>query len=149
MLDKVWAQCDDNTFIRATFSETEIPVLLIATMTARKACRLYKKDGLTMPGINSRDFIEELRFDIREKDMIKAKLVLAKIGAVDDGVRKMALFELNRADDMFAIPLIVNLVAEHRDLARQAVRESLARSGEDDPTGARLKWTQKNGRHTP
>ncbi|BBO71235.1 hypothetical protein DSCA_51650 [Desulfosarcina alkanivorans] len=71
-----------------------------------------------MPGINARDFIEELRFDIREKDMIKAKLVLAKIGAVDDGVRKMALFELNRADDMFAIPLIVNLVAEHRDLAQ-------------------------------
>ncbi|WP_319407751.1 HEAT repeat domain-containing protein [uncultured Desulfosarcina sp.] len=71
-----------------------------------------------MPEINARDFIEELRFDIREKDMIKAKLVLSKIGAVDDSVRKMALFELNRADDAFTIPLIVNLVAEHRDLAR-------------------------------
>jgi CheY-like chemotaxis protein/HEAT repeat protein len=71
-----------------------------------------------MPEINARDFIEELRFDIREKDMIKAKLVLSKIGAVDDSVRKMALFELNRAEDAFAIPLIVNLVAEHRDLAR-------------------------------
>jgi CheY-like chemotaxis protein/HEAT repeat protein len=71
-----------------------------------------------MPEVNARDFIEELRFDIREKDMIKGKLVLSKIGAVDDRVRKMALFELNRADDAFAIPLIVNLVAEHRDLAR-------------------------------
>ncbi|MCB2147776.1 MAG: response regulator [Deltaproteobacteria bacterium] len=71
-----------------------------------------------MPEINARDFIEELRFDIREKDMIKAKLVLSKIGAVDDSVRKMALFELNRADDAFTIPLIVNLVAENRDLAR-------------------------------
>ncbi len=71
-----------------------------------------------MPEINARDFLEELRFDIREKDMIKAKLVLSKIDAVDESVRKMALFELNRADDVFAIPLIVNLVAEHRDLAR-------------------------------
>jgi CheY-like chemotaxis protein len=71
-----------------------------------------------MAEVNARDFIEELRFDIREKDMIKGKLVLSKIGAVDDRVRKMALFELNRADDAFAIPLIVNLVAEHRHLAR-------------------------------
>ncbi len=71
-----------------------------------------------MPEINASDFIEELRFDILEKDMIKAKLVLSKIGSVDDSVRKMALFELNRADDAYAIPLIVNLVAEHRDLAR-------------------------------
>lgn len=71
-----------------------------------------------MSEINARDFMEELRFDIREKDMIKAKLVLSKVGAVDNSVRKMALFELNRAGDTFAIPLIVNLVAEHRDLAR-------------------------------
>lgn len=71
-----------------------------------------------MPVINARDFIEELRFDIEEKDMIKAKLVLSKIGAVDDNVCKMALFELNRAEDTFVIPLIVNLIAEHRDLAR-------------------------------
>ena len=70
-----------------------------------------------MPDIDATDFIEELRFDIREKDMIKAKLVLSKIGAVEEPVRKMALFELNRADDTFAIPLIVNLIAEQRDLA--------------------------------
>jgi CheY-like chemotaxis protein/HEAT repeat protein len=70
-----------------------------------------------MPEINAADFIEELRFDIREKDMIKAKLVLSKIGVVEESVRKMALFELNRADDNFAIPLIVNLIAEQRNLA--------------------------------
>jgi len=70
-----------------------------------------------MPEINAGDFIEELRFDIREKDMIKAKLVLSKISAVDDSVRKMALFELNRAEDDFAIPLMVNLIAENRHLA--------------------------------
>ena len=71
-----------------------------------------------MPEFKTEDFIEELRYDIREQDMLKAKLVLAKIDAVDPGVRKMALFELNRADDNFAIPLIVNLLAEDRNLAR-------------------------------
>jgi HEAT repeat protein/CheY-like chemotaxis protein len=71
-----------------------------------------------MTEINAKDFIEELRFDIREKDMIKAKLVLSKIGAVDESIRKMALFELNRAEDTFAIPLIVNLIAEYRDMVR-------------------------------
>ncbi|WP_054697042.1 hypothetical protein [Desulfosarcina cetonica] len=71
-----------------------------------------------MTRINAKDFIEELRFDIREKDIIKAKLVLSKIGAVDDNTRKMALFEISRADDPFAIPVIVNLIAEYRDLAR-------------------------------
>lgn len=70
-----------------------------------------------MPEIDARDFLEELRFDIREVDLIKAKLVLSKIGSVDDSVRKMALFELNRAEDTFAIPLIVSLIAEHRHLA--------------------------------
>ena len=72
-----------------------------------------------MTEVNANDFIEELRFDIQEKDMIKAKLVLSKIEAVDESIRKMALFELNRADDTFVIPLIVNLVAEYRDMARR------------------------------
>ncbi|HSO17826.1 MAG TPA: hypothetical protein VLT88_00110, partial [Desulfosarcina sp.] len=70
-----------------------------------------------MPEIDARDFLEELRFDIRETDLIKAKLVLSKIGSVDDSVRKMALFELNRAEDAFAIPLVVGLIAENRHLA--------------------------------
>ena len=71
-----------------------------------------------MPEIDASDFIEELRFDIQEQDMIKAKLVLSKMGSVDDSIRKMALFELNRANDDYAIPLIVNLIAEHRELAQ-------------------------------
>jgi hypothetical protein len=29
------------------------------------------------------------------------------------------------------------------DAIKQAIRESLARTGEDDPTGARLKWNRK------
>ena len=80
-----------------------------------------------MTRINPEDFIAELRFDIHEKDMIKAKLVLSKIGSIDEDTRKMALFELNRADDEFAIPLIVSLIADHRMLTRQypQIREIL------------------------
>jgi CheY-like chemotaxis protein/HEAT repeat protein len=71
-----------------------------------------------MTEINAKDFIEELCFDIREQDMIKAKLVLSKIGGVDESIRKMALFELNRAEDTFAITLIVNLIADYKHLGR-------------------------------
>ena len=53
-----------------------------------------------MPEINASDFVEELRFDVRERDMIKAKLVLSKLGSVDEGIRKMALFGLNRAGEV-------------------------------------------------
>ncbi len=80
-----------------------------------------------MTGINPTDFIDELRFDIREKDTIKAKLVLSKLDKVDDGVRKLALYELNRAADEFAIPLIVGLIADYRELCRRypQIREIL------------------------
>jgi CheY-like chemotaxis protein len=71
-----------------------------------------------MTVINADDFLDELRFDIKEKDQLKAKLVLSKIGVVDSKIKKMALFELNRADDEFVIPLIVDLIAEHPHLSR-------------------------------
>jgi CheY-like chemotaxis protein/HEAT repeat protein len=66
-----------------------------------------------MKAISANDFLDELRYDIKENDRIKAKLVLSKIGLVDDQTKKVALFEVNRADDEFAIPLIVDLIAEH------------------------------------
>lgn len=72
-----------------------------------------------MTGINAVDFMDELRFDIREKDRIKAGLVLSKLDEVDEKTRKMALFEINRSDDAFAIPLLVDVIAAHRDLDRQ------------------------------
>jgi len=71
-----------------------------------------------MTVINADDFLDELRFDIEENDRLKAKLVLSKIGVVDSNIQKMALFELNRADDEFVIPLIVDLMAEYPQLSR-------------------------------
>jgi CheY-like chemotaxis protein len=71
-----------------------------------------------MPEVNAMGFIEELRIEIKKKKMVKAKLLFSKIGAVDESTRKMALLELSRSEDNFAIPLIVNLIAEYRGMAR-------------------------------
>jgi CheY-like chemotaxis protein/HEAT repeat protein len=65
-----------------------------------------------MADINPQDFIEELQFDIKTKDKIKAHLVLKHFDEVDDKTRKMALFELSRADDEFVIPVLVAVLAE-------------------------------------
>jgi CheY-like chemotaxis protein/HEAT repeat protein len=64
-----------------------------------------------MVDINAQDFINELRFDIKTRDKIKAGLVLAHFDAVDAGVQKMALYELIKADESFVIPLLVDLLA--------------------------------------
>ncbi len=66
-----------------------------------------------MVEINTRHFIEELRFDIQTSDMIKARLVLAHFEEVDPRTQKLALFELSKASDTFAIPLLVGLLANH------------------------------------
>jgi CheY-like chemotaxis protein/HEAT repeat protein len=64
-----------------------------------------------MSDINPRDFIEELRFDIKVGDQIKARLVLSHFDEVDLTTRKMSLLELSRAPDEFVIPLLVALTA--------------------------------------
>jgi CheY-like chemotaxis protein/HEAT repeat protein len=68
-----------------------------------------------MPEINAQHYIEELRFDIKTKDKIKAGLVLSHFNEVDEKTQKMALFELSKAPDTFVMPLIVNLLAEKPD----------------------------------
>jgi CheY-like chemotaxis protein len=64
-----------------------------------------------MGEINPRDFLEELRFDIKTGDMIKARLVLSHFDEVDLKTRKMSLLELSRARDEFVISMLVGLVA--------------------------------------
>jgi CheY-like chemotaxis protein/HEAT repeat protein len=72
-----------------------------------------------MVQINAEDFLQELRFDIQEKDRIKAKLVLAQLKNVDEVTRKQALQELGRADNHFAVPLMLDLMVKERDLSDQ------------------------------
>jgi CheY-like chemotaxis protein/HEAT repeat protein len=69
-----------------------------------------------MAEINPADFIEELKFDIKTSDLIKARLVLEHLGRMDAGTQKLALLHLARAKEEFVIPLIVGLLAAHPDL---------------------------------
>jgi HEAT repeat protein/CheY-like chemotaxis protein len=66
--------------------------------------------------INEQDLLDEIRFDIKKKDLIKAKLVLSALGHVGRNVQKQALFEVSRADDDFAIPLLSGVIVEHPDM---------------------------------
>lgn len=69
-----------------------------------------------MATINEQDLLDEIRFDIRKKDLIKAKLVLSALGDVGRKTQKQALFEVSRADDDFAIPLLAGVIAEYPDM---------------------------------
>jgi CheY-like chemotaxis protein/HEAT repeat protein len=68
------------------------------------------KDG-KMSEINAQDFIDELRFDIKNKDKIKARLVMAYFEEVDEETQKLALIELSKAPDEFVIPVLTTLLA--------------------------------------
>ena len=65
-----------------------------------------------MAKINEQDLLDEIRFDIKEKDLIKARLVLSAIEHVDRKIQKQALFEVSRSEDEFAIPLLAGVIAE-------------------------------------
>ena len=65
-----------------------------------------------MAKINEQDLLDEIRFDIKEKDLIKARLVLSAIEHVDRKIQKQALFEVSRSEDDFAIPLLAGVIAE-------------------------------------
>ena len=69
-----------------------------------------------MAKINEQDLLDEIRFDIKKKDLIKAKLVLSALGHVGRNAQKQALFEVSRTDDDFAIPLLAGVIAEHPDV---------------------------------
>ena len=70
-----------------------------------------------MTKINAQDLLDEIRFDIKEKDLIKAKLVLSALKHVGRKVQKQALFEVSRSENDFAIPLLAGVIAENPDVA--------------------------------
>ncbi len=69
-----------------------------------------------MTKINAQDLLDEIRFDIKEKDLIKAKLVLSALKHVSRKVQKQALFEVSRSENDFAIPLLAGVIAENPDV---------------------------------
>lgn len=88
-----------------------------------------------MTEINGDHFIEELRFDIQTKDMIKARLVMAHFEEVDSAVQKQALSELSHAPETFVLPLLVGLLASKPQLAvsHPSLKEILFSKALDNP----------------
>jgi len=88
-----------------------------------------------MTAINADHFIEELRFDIQTKDLIKARLVLAHLEDIDAATQKLALFELSNAPTAFVLPLLVGLLANKPHLADSlpALKEVLFSKALDNP----------------
>ncbi len=88
-----------------------------------------------MTTINAEHFIEELRFDIKTKDTIKAYLVLAHFEDVDSATQKLALLELGSAPGQFVLPLIVGLLASKPQLGETfpALKEILFSKALDTP----------------
>ena len=69
-----------------------------------------------MAKINEQDLLDEIRFDIKKQDLIKARLVLSALGHVSRKTQKQALFEISRTADDFAIPLLAGVVATNSDV---------------------------------
>ena len=88
-----------------------------------------------MPEINAQDFIDELRFDIENKDKIKARLVMAHFEEVDEETQKLALFDLSKAPDEFVIPVLTALLADKPEFGEMHsdVKELLFSKALDSP----------------
>lgn len=70
-----------------------------------------------MANVKEKDLLDEIRFDIKARDLLKAKLVLASLEHVGRKVQKQALFEVSRAGDEFAIPLLAGVIANSPDIS--------------------------------
>jgi CheY-like chemotaxis protein len=104
-----------------------------------------------MAQINTQDFIDELRFDLKQRDKIKARLVLAHFDDVDDATRKMALYELSKGDQEFVIPLLVGILATNANLSEKhpGLKEVLFSKALDYPdtlSGLLIRETKPNNR---
>ena len=61
-------------------------------------------------------FIEEIIHSVKQKDLIKVKVLLRETSSVSPATTKRLLFEIARSDDSFAIPLLVHIMAYHLEL---------------------------------
>ncbi len=65
-----------------------------------------------MARVDPGHFLEELRFDIRTNDLIKARLVMAHYSQMEAQIQRKALYELSKAPDTFVFPLLVACLAQ-------------------------------------
>ncbi len=66
--------------------------------------------------VDPNHFLEELRINIQSKDSIKARVLLRSFPEVDEATRVKALFELSRAEDDFAAPILAHILARAEEL---------------------------------
>jgi len=78
-----------------------------------------------MSEINPEEFIDELIFCLKEKDIVKAKALLqfASDSDIDTELQKKALAELGRADEKIAFPLLEYLTKIN--ISNNEIRDSL------------------------
>lgn len=69
-----------------------------------------------MTKVNSKEALKELLFNIQQKDLIKARLVIEHLAHIDPAIQKRMLFELSKTDDDFAIPLLAYLIHCHPEI---------------------------------
>ncbi|HKJ65860.1 MAG TPA: response regulator, partial [Desulfopila sp.] len=83
-----------------------------------------------MSELNYAHMVEEIQANIKTGDLMKAKLVLAHIGEVDQKTRNRLLYDLSRAPLEFSVPLLLYLLREHTDVtdSMPIVRETLLSS---------------------
>ena len=72
-----------------------------------------------MAPVNSKEALKELLFNIQQKDLIKARLVIEHLAHIDPSTQKRMLLELSKSDDDFAIPLLAYLIHCHPDITDQ------------------------------
>ncbi len=63
-----------------------------------------------MADVNAADMLEELSDNVKTGDAMKAQLVLAHLGDVDEAAQRRLLYILSRADEDFAITQLLHLI---------------------------------------
>ncbi len=83
-----------------------------------------------MTELNYTHMVEEIQANIETGDLMKARLVLAHIGEVDQKTQNRLIYELSRGDMEFSVPLLLYLLEEHSDVTDSLpiVRETLLSS---------------------
>ncbi len=66
--------------------------------------------------IDREDYIAELLFSIKEKDPIKIDVLINHFMDIDTATQRRVVFELSRADVLFAFPILVKLASTYLDI---------------------------------
>jgi CheY-like chemotaxis protein len=83
-----------------------------------------------MATLNFSHMVEEIQANVETGDMMKAKLVLAHIGEVDQKTKNRLVYEVSRAPIEFSVPLLLFLLHEHAEVtdSMPIVKETLLSS---------------------